>query len=134
MDGFRYREQIVKRFVKPFIDEHHADGDYWFWPDLASAHYAKETLELFGALNIKFIPRKDNPPNVPHLRPIENYWAAVKRAVYAGGYRAKSLDALKQRIRSKIRGVDQQVIINLFRSIKSNIVKTAADGPYSTFK
>lgn len=65
MDGFRYRENVVKQLVKPFVDEHHADDDYWFWPDLASAHYARKTTDLFDELGI--------PRNVPHLRPIENY-------------------------------------------------------------
>ena len=69
MDGFRYRENFVKKLVKPFIDEHHRDGNYYFWPDLASAHYAKETLQLFQRLGIKFIPRKDNPPMFPTYAP-----------------------------------------------------------------
>ena len=76
---------------------------------------------------------KGKPPNVPHLCPIENYWAALKRAVYAGGYQAKSLDALKRRNWAKIRKIDPQVIVNLFRSIKANLIKTA-DGAYATFK
>ena len=65
MDGFRYREHIIKQFVKPFVDQFHADQDYWFWPDLASAHYAKETLNLFDSLQIKYIPRQHNPPMSP---------------------------------------------------------------------
>ena len=73
------------------------------------------------------------PPNVPHLRPIENYWAALKRAVYAGGYQAKSLDALKRRNWAKIREIDPQVIVNLFHSIKANLIETA-EGPYAAFK
>ena len=76
---------------------------------------------------------KGKPPNVPHLCPIENYWAALKRAVYAGGYQAKSLDALKRLFRAKIREVDQHLIFNLFRSIKATFIKTAED-PYATFK
>ena len=54
----------------------------------------RQTVMNFYQKNLS----KGNPPNVPHLCPIENYWATLKRAVYAGGYQAKSLDALKCRI------------------------------------
>ena len=46
----------------------------------------------------------------------------------------QSLDALQDWIYAKICKIDQQVIINLFRSIKDRIVKSAADGPYLSFK
>ena len=67
------------------------------------------------------------------MYPIFNYWAALKRAVYAGGYQATSVDAQKRRNWAEIREIDQQVIINLFRSIKANLIKTA-EGPYAAFK
>ena len=57
-----------------------------------------------------------------------------KTQIYANGYAAKSLDALKRRIREKIRLVDQDEIIRLFRSIKNNIQITADKGPYATFR
>lgn len=62
-----------------------------------------------------------------HLRPIENYWVALRQAMYAGrpgGYPAK------HRINVVICEIDQQVI-NLFSSIKDSIFKSTADGPYS---
>jgi len=37
-----------------------------------------------------------NPPNVPHLRPIENLWACLKQEVYRDGWEASSIWA-KQR-------------------------------------
>ena len=48
------------------------------------------------------------------------------------GYK-KSLEALKRRIRQKIHDADQAQVIQLFRSIKSNIVRTASEAPYATF-
>ena len=116
---------------------------YRFQPTL----YGKEVCSLFTLVEgVKYETRhqimtnfywknstKGKPPNVPHLCPIENYWATLKRAVYAGGYQAKSLEALKRRNRAKIREIDQQVIVNLFRSIKANLIKTAK-GPYAIFK
>ena len=65
------------------------------------------------------------------MRPIENYWAALKQAVYAGGYQVKSFDALQHFIHGKICKIDQQIIINVFRSIKNRIIKSPAESPYS---
>ena len=53
--------------------------------------------------------------------------------MYAGSYQAKSLDALKRRNWAKLREIDPQVIVNLFRSIQANLIKTA-EGPYAAFK
>ena len=36
-----YLEECIKKKLIPFIAKHHSDGEYVFWPDLASAHYAK---------------------------------------------------------------------------------------------
>ena len=37
-----YSQSCVKKRLKPFIDEYHSDGNYLFWPDLATAHTAKK--------------------------------------------------------------------------------------------
>ena len=55
---------IQKRLV-PFIEEHHMDDDFVFWPELASAHYAKIVLDYLKDKNVEIVPRKDNPPNLP---------------------------------------------------------------------
>ena len=40
-----------------------------------------------------------NPANVPEARPIEDYWAILKREVYMDGWTGKIVDQLKSRIR-----------------------------------
>jgi hypothetical protein len=37
-----------------------------------------------------------NPANVPEARPIEDFWAHLKRNVYMDGWQAKNLNQLKQ--------------------------------------
>ena len=39
---------------------------------------------------IKFVPKKANPPCVASLRPIKDFWAALKKAVYDKGREATS--------------------------------------------
>ncbi|CAF5166545.1 unnamed protein product, partial [Rotaria magnacalcarata] len=34
--------------------------------------------------NIKFVPKQDNPPNVPQARPIEDFWSILAGKVYEG--------------------------------------------------
>ena len=40
LTGSMYAEDGVKQHFVLFLEEHHADGDYFFWPDLASCRYA----------------------------------------------------------------------------------------------
>ena len=39
-----YLEECIKEKLIPFIAKNHSDGEYVFWPDLASAHYAKSVI------------------------------------------------------------------------------------------
>jgi transposase len=56
-----------------------------FWPDLASAHYTKDTL----------------PPNISQLRSIENFWAILKRKVFSKNYCSKNVKFLMAKIRKE---------------------------------
>ena len=39
VDSHIYIDKFLQKSLLPFIQEHHADSNYIFWPDLASAHY-----------------------------------------------------------------------------------------------
>jgi hypothetical protein len=52
-----YINECVKKRLIKFINKRHSDGNYLFWPDLASAHYAKDTIETF-----------DQKPNLAFVR------------------------------------------------------------------
>jgi hypothetical protein len=41
-----------------FIQKYHKNKKIVFWPDLASVHYAKDTLARFEELKIDYIPKK----------------------------------------------------------------------------
>ena len=38
-----FTNEFLKPLLLPFINEHHSDGKYKFWSDIARAHYSKET-------------------------------------------------------------------------------------------
>lgn len=72
-----YQKECLQKRLLPFLRNHKVST--FFWPDLASCHYSKATLEWYKRNQVNFVPREANPPNCPELRPIERYWAMVKR-------------------------------------------------------
>lgn len=77
MTGAIYLNECLKKRLLPFIRSHTIFT--LFWRDLASAHYSKAVIEWYEKENVKYVPKEANPPNTPHLLPIETYWALVKR-------------------------------------------------------
>lgn len=69
-----YQKECIKKRLIPFINAHHSDNNYLFWPDKASSHYAKKTIELLKNEKINFVPKHKNPTNVPQCRPIEDFF------------------------------------------------------------
>ena len=72
-----YIKECLQKRLLPFIQQHEVST--FFWPDLASCHYSKSAIEWYENNNVVFVPKEANPPNCPELRPIERYWALVKR-------------------------------------------------------
>ena len=95
-----------------------------FWPDLASSHYAKDTIALFNEKNIRFVANSDNPPNVTQLRPIENLWGILKSRVYDGDWKVKTEHQLKLQIKKCLCELDWNVVLN-----KTKMNKAADTSP-----
>ena len=93
-----YIEKCLKARLVPYINSLQKNGDVIFWPDLASAHYSKNTLSFLESENIEIVPKVFNPANAPEVRPIEDFWTEIKRIVYDGGWEAEDLDQLRNRI------------------------------------
>lgn len=109
--------------LKRFIDCNHKNDKTVFWPDLASAHYAKATQDELKKLKIDYVPKEENPPNVPQLRPIETFWANLKRKVYGDGYRPKNIDCLILKIKRELRKIDTSGLMEAMRAVPQNIRK-----------
>lgn len=71
-----YINECLNKRLLPFIRAHTIP--VLFWPDLASIHYAKSAMEWYHKNEVSVVPKYANPPNTPHLRPIERYWALIK--------------------------------------------------------
>ncbi len=125
MKGEIYRKHCIKDCLVPFLNENRADGSYYFWPDLAGAHYTKKTVNLFEEENIAYISKSCNPPNCPQFCPIEDFWAHLAFKVYDSGWEAHSFRQLKQRIRQKFQEVDIEQCQRLFQTVKTKLCKGA---------
>jgi transposase len=121
-----YQRKCVTQRLKPFIDSYHDDGEYLFWPDLASCHYAKTTMEVFEELDINVVPRDKNPPNTPQLRPIEDFWGILKQLVYDKGWQAENLEQLKRRIKYCLKKVNMSVVRDMMLHVKSRVRQARA--------
>jgi hypothetical protein len=108
-----YINKCLNRRLIPFINEHHQNDEIVFWPDLASSHYANKVQAFLRDQNIDFVPKIRNIANVPELRPIEDFWATIKRDVYANNWQAEDLNQLRNRIRYCFDKVDLDSIRRL---------------------
>ena len=125
-------ECLIPRLV-PFIRHHHSDNNYVFWPDLARAHYSKETVAWMNE-NVKYVPEHLNPPNVTQARPIESFWGDLAQKVYEGGWEATTEEELIRRIKSKIKDFNTNYLETLMAGVKAKVRSIGENGVYSLFK
>jgi transposase len=124
-----YQDNCIRGPLVDFIHSHHQHDEIIFWPDLASAHYANDSQALLRNLNIPFVPKDCNPPNLPQCRPIENFWAALKAAVYEGGWEATSIAQLKRRIKKCLASLPLISLKRDFASIRKRLRLVNRLGP-----
>lgn len=121
------KDCIVKRLV-PFINKCHGDGNYVFWPDLASSHYAKTVIECYEDYGINFVKKVDNPPALPECRPIEDFWSVLKGKVYENNWHAKSVKQLQTRIKMCLKKIGHDLVFSLFGSTRLRLGKVRRNG------
>ena len=103
----------------PFLVKHNVSA--FFWPDLACCHYSKATLEWYKAKKVIFVPREVNPPNCSELRPIERYWALVKRKLKNMKKVVKNEAELRTRWREASGKVDETIIKSMMLGVSEKI-------------
>ena len=121
INQYIYLDECIKKRLIPFIEKHHSDGQYVFWPNLASAHYAKTVIAYLREKKVNFVEKEDNPANVPEARPIENFWGVLKGLVYKNNWQAENLDQLKQRIQYCWRQINPDFIQSLAAGVRRQV-------------
>lgn len=128
-----YIEECLKKKLLPFIHEFHQDLNYIFWPDLASAHYSKATVDWMEK-NINYVAKKINPPNVPQARPIENFWSDLCQKVYEDNWAAKTEKQLIRRISNKLKDFDLKSVETHMSGVKAKVKSIGDTGVFSYLK
>lgn len=114
-----YIKQCLQKRLLPFLRSH--DVSSYFWPDLASCHYSKAALEWYQQNNVTFVPREANPPNCPELRPIERYWALVKKKLKATKGTCKDTTAFKRKWCAASQQIQEETIKALMRGVPEKV-------------
>ena len=95
MNSKNYIEECLQKRILPLIRSHQAP--VIFWPDLASCHYSRSTLDWCNENEVFILPKNMNPPNCPAFRPIEQFWGIVKGKLLKNGGSAKDIKQMRQK-------------------------------------
>jgi hypothetical protein len=128
INQFVYRDKCLKKSLIPFLRKYHSHDRYVFWPDLASAHYARTVQDYLKSQRVPFVQRKLNHANVPKCRPIEDYWGILKRKVYENDWSAKEIPQLIKRIKWAMTQVDSETCTRTCASVHRRLNTVARKG------
>ena len=80
------------------------------------------------------MPKEINPPNVPQIRPIENFWVCLTQQIYEWGWEAKTEQQLIRHIESKMEEFDTNFVESLLEGVKAKVRFIYDNGAYALFK
>ena len=104
----------------PFISDYNRREKFIFWRDQTTSHYAKTVMDWrLDTKAVKYVPKWSNPIKVSKYRPIEDFWALIKRDVYKDGYKRPNLKVLRRKINEPAQKVDQILVQRLTAELSS---------------
>ena len=95
-----------------------------FPSDLATCHFSHSSQAWMHQNGLKFVPKDQNPPAAPQIRPIEQFWSTLKQKVYEGNWSAKDRNQLIRRIKKCAIELEPRYITNMFQNLKNEIHQT----------
>ena len=125
-----YLKECIDRRLLPFINKYHSNKNILFWPDLARSHYSNIVQQRLNEMNIPYISRVDNPPNVPQARPIEVLWTVLERKIYENNWEANNIDHLAKRIKQKVKELDQNMLQDMIEGVRRKLRRIWREGLY----
>ena len=78
-------------------------------PDLATALDERETTDLLEIAGVAFVPRGENPPFMPQLRPMDDYWGTIRQDICKNGWKENIERQLRLSIRRVMRSIRVEV-------------------------
>lgn len=123
------KECIIKRLI-PFIK----NKKVLFWPDMASCHYAKKVTAFLREKKVDFVEKKDNAPNVPQCRPIEKFWALIKKEYSKKKRAPKNFEGFRRAMQKIIKDVAEKSGKELMRGVRQSLRSTGKEGVFGALK
>lgn len=114
-----YKKECLQKRLLPLLRQHTVQP--LFWPDLATCHYANNVLAWHTEHGVHFVPKHMNPPNCPELRPIEAYWAMVKRALLKSKGVAKDVPDMTKQWKKAQKTVAETTVQCLMDGVKRKV-------------
>ena len=110
---------LLRESLVPWLDDIPLSllRDFVFMHDNAPSHSARATHAFLASLGIQGDKLMRWPPCSPDLNPIENFWAIIKRDVYADGRQFTSKIVLWEAINTAARAVPRATIKKLTDSM-----------------
>jgi hypothetical protein len=134
MKAEEYRKECLEKRLLPFILKYHSIGDVLFWPDLATIHYSGSVQKWLKDNGIQFVQKDRNPPNVPHARPIEQFWFLCKHQYGQRSTPPKNLNGFK-RIWSNISaGVARSHAQALMKNVRKRLRQIGYNGVFEPLR
>lgn len=78
-------------------------------------------MKWYKQNQVNIVPRDANPPNCPELRPIERYWALVKRRLKSTSRRVDDIKKFRTSWNNAAKGVSETTIKALIEGIPKKI-------------
>lgn len=119
MNSELYMKECLQKRLLPFIRSH--NSPVTFWPDLASCHYSKSTMEWYKKNNVNVVLKNMNPPNCPELRPIEMFWSIVKGKMMKSGGAANDIASMNRKWNLNAKKVSTALVQKLMSSINKKV-------------
>lgn len=101
---------------------------------MATCHYAKIMTSFLDERKVDYVKKSENAPNLPQARPIERFWAFVKRKYSKVKKTPKNLKAFKRIITRLIKEVAAESGKTLMRRVRQKIRAIGRQGVLGPLK
>lgn len=124
-----YLQHCIKERLLPFIDKHYNRNNVLFWPDLATSHYQRDVLQYLQDSGVEVVRKEKNPPSLPQARPIERYWALVKREYKKRRQPPKNLRSFARIYHNDSKKVSRVTVRTLMEGVRGKLRLIGNEGP-----
>ena len=76
-------------------------------------------MDWLDTKEVKYVAKWSNPVKISECRPIEDFWALIKRDVYKEGYKSLDIKVVRSKINEQVQKVDQILVQRLTAALSS---------------